>query len=112
MKVILRFIFLKTVDSGCTENITPYLPTLPSNTNCRISSSCTGISCCTDVSTIGRTLQYSIDIDACTHTLTLAIEDFRFKISLIDFKFGVEQKFTIDQVFSLEYGSLFIIFID
>ena len=32
----------------------------------------------------------------------LAIEDFQFNISLIGFNFGVEQKFTIDQVFSLE----------
>jgi hypothetical protein len=51
---------------------------------------------------IGRTLHYRISIEACTLSLHLEIEKFRLELSLINFQFGVTQKFSIDQVFSIE----------
>ncbi|XP_062579219.1 uncharacterized protein LOC134241150, partial [Saccostrea cucullata] len=92
-----------TLDPSCVQNVSSYLPTLPADTNCRIFSRCTAIQCCTDISLIRRTLNYTISIDACAHSLLLQIETFRWELSLVSFHFGKEQKFSIDQVFSIKY---------
>lgn len=95
--------FVAITDSSCTQDVSPYTPTLPASTNCRISSGCTAIQCCTDLALIGRTLTYTINIEACAHTVTLQIETFQLHLSLLDFQFGEEQKFSIDQIFSIRY---------
>lgn len=61
------------------------------------------IQCCTDLALIGRTLNYSVNIDACDHSLSLQIETFQFQLSLVDFQFGDEHVFGIDQIFSLRF---------
>jgi hypothetical protein len=95
--------FVTIADSSCTQDVSPYLPTLPASTNCRISSGCTVIQCCTDLPLIGRTLNYKININACSHTLVLQIETFQLQLSPLDFEFGEEQTFSIDQIFSIKY---------
>uniref|UniRef100_K1PXP9 Uncharacterized protein n=1 Tax=Magallana gigas TaxID=29159 RepID=K1PXP9_MAGGI len=89
--------------SSCSQDISSYIQTLPANTNCGISSGCMAIQCCTDLALIGRTLNYSVNIDVCEHSLSLQIETFQFQLSLVDFQFGDEHVFGIDQIFSLRY---------
>lgn len=101
-KKLFKGISLINIDTSCTENISPFLTTLANNTNCRVSSSCTDIQCCTGMAIVGRTLNYRISVDACALSLNVEIEKFKFELSLINFKFGVPQKFSIDQVFSIE----------
>lgn len=102
LKNLFKCISLMNIDTSCTEHISPFLSPLANNTNCRVSSSCTDIQCCTDMAIIGRTLNYRISVDACALSLNVEIEKFKFELSLINFKFGVPQKFSIDQVFSIE----------
>lgn len=102
IKKIFKCISLINIDTSCTENISPFLTTLANDTNCRVSSSCTDIQCCTDMTIVGKTLNYRISVDACALSLNVEIEKFKFELSLINFKFGVLQKFSIDQVFSIE----------
>lgn len=102
LKKLFKCISLINIDTSCTENISPFLTTLANDTNCRVSSSCTDIQCCTDMTIVGKTLNYRISVDACALSLNVEIEKFKFELSLINFKFGVLQKFSIDQVFSIE----------
>lgn len=90
-------------ESSCSQDISSYIQTLPANTNCGISSGCMAIQCCTDLALIGRTLNYSVNIDVCEHSLSLQIETFQFQLSLVDFQFGDEHVFGIDQIFSLRF---------
>lgn len=98
-------------ESSCSQDISSYIQTLPANTNCGISSGCMAIQCCTDLALIGRTLNYSVNIDACDHSLSLQIETFQFQLSLVDFNFGDEQEFGIDQIFSIRFAPIFIFYL-
>lgn len=88
-------------DAGCTEDISPFLLNL-TKTNCRIGSSCLDFLCCSQITTIGRTLNYDFSVDPCLHTLSVNIEDFGYQRSLVNFEYGVAQTFTIGQVFVVE----------
>lgn len=55
---------------------------------CTITSKCTEINCCLDVSIIGRTIEAFIDLDPCYKTLELGIEAYKTKINLLRYTFG------------------------
>ena len=55
---------------------------------CTITSKCTEINCCLDVSLIGRTIEAFIDLDPCYKTLELGIEAYKTKINLLRYTFG------------------------
>ena len=63
---------------------------LPSGIVCHIPSTCTTVQCCVDATTpLGLSFTTVLDLDPCTHQLTLGIENFVLKISLYDFEFGM-----------------------
>ena len=55
---------------------------------CTITSKCTEINCCLDVSLIGRTIEAFIDLDPCYKTMELGIEAYKTKINLLRYTFG------------------------
>lgn len=82
-KKYLKFNFTECVTSITTDP-------LPSGIVCHIPSTCTTIQCCVDATTpLGRSFTTVLDLDPCTHQLTLGIENFEHKVSLLDFKFGM-----------------------
>ena len=78
------------------------LPTLPSDTSCHIHNTCTGVTCCADVTLLDRPISAFLVLDSCSHILQLGIEKFQFNVSLFDFDFGVDKVFHIDQVFKIQ----------
>ncbi|KAK3101936.1 hypothetical protein FSP39_007496 [Pinctada imbricata] len=82
------------------------LPTLNSDTmsNCRLTTDCTGVECCTDVPQIQRTLRTFLKIDSCTNRVNLGIERFHRNISLTDYtKWGQQQEFWLGGVFRISF---------
>jgi hypothetical protein len=55
---------------------------------CHIADYCTGITCCTDVDLIGRSITTSVDLDVCDYTLQVKIEKLSVSISLVDYQFN------------------------
>ncbi len=83
LKISNKFNFTECVTSVTTDP-------LPSGIVCHIPSSCTTIQCCVDATTpLGRSFTTVLDLDPYTHQLTLGIENFEHKVSLLDFKFGM-----------------------
>ena len=73
--------------SDCPHDIS--LPTLPNGlVSCHIADYCTGITCCTDVELIGRSISASVDLDVCDYTLQVKIEKLSVNISLVDYQFN------------------------
>jgi hypothetical protein len=56
---------------------------------CSVSSKCTQIHCCLAVDAIGRNFQAFLDLDPCYKTLEVGIEDYRTKINLMTYSFGM-----------------------
>ncbi|KAK3101942.1 hypothetical protein FSP39_007535 [Pinctada imbricata] len=82
------------------------LPTLNSDTmsNCRLTTDCTGVECCTDVPQIQRTLRTFLKIDSCTNRVNLGIERFHRNISLTDYtKWGQQEQFWLGGVFRVDF---------
>ena len=78
------------------------VPTVPAHTACVIAASCTGVTCCADVTRIGRSVRAFLNIDACEHVLMLGFEQFQFNVSLLNTELGVQKSFHLDQVFKIE----------
>ena len=73
--------------SDCPHDIS--LPALPNGLmSCHIADYCTGITCCTDVDLIGRSITTSVDLDVCDYTLEVKIEKLSVNISLVDYQFN------------------------
>eukprot|EP00105_Crassostrea_gigas_P044414 XP_019928562.1 PREDICTED: uncharacterized protein LOC105342368 [Crassostrea gigas] len=70
---------------------------------CSISSKCTEIYCCLAVSSIGRNFEAFIDLDPCYKTLELGIEEYRTRISLLNYSFGATNSFWMKDVVRIEY---------
>ncbi|KAK3102203.1 hypothetical protein FSP39_009587 [Pinctada imbricata] len=92
------------IESRCAEPLN--LPTLPQNSVCHIHDTCTGVTCCHDVTLLGRPVSASLKLDACEQQLLLSFERFQFNISLFDFEFGEDKTFHLDQVFKIDYNIL------
>ncbi|KAK3612535.1 hypothetical protein CHS0354_024512 [Potamilus streckersoni] len=88
-------------NSECPGNIT--LPKLPGPVTCHIPDYCTGISCCVDVRSIGRSFHVYVDIDSCDHRLTVGIEQLHVNISLIGYVWGQKQSLSLKGLVLLEY---------
>lgn len=79
------------VNSKCRILGLPY--NLDLLTYCVVESSCTKIVCCTDDSEFQSTITWSIDMDSCNHRLIVSIEALKTEVSLLNYKFGKNQKY-------------------
>ena len=71
---------------GCAMNTS--LPTLDPNVNCDLLSSCTGVRCCVHASLLKRNYAIYFNIDHCTSSLSLQIEQVYHNQTLAGFNWG------------------------
>ena len=64
------------------------LESLPANTLCHVSKSCTSINCCVREDLLDSTVQFKLGIDACNFLLDVGIERLQTIIDLIGYKWG------------------------
>ncbi|CAC5375019.1 unnamed protein product [Mytilus coruscus] len=79
------------------------LPALPNGTTCQLSDDCTGVTCCTDVDPLSRSISTSLKLDPCEYTLQVQIEKLIVNISLLDYQFGKEDGLYLFGVIRLDY---------
>ncbi|VDI79784.1 Hypothetical predicted protein [Mytilus galloprovincialis] len=88
-------------NNDCLEKVS--LPALPYSTTCHLSDDCTGITCCTDVDLLSRSISTSIKLDPCEYTLQIQIEKLVVNISLVDYQFGKQDGVYLFGVILLDY---------
>ncbi|KAK3589057.1 hypothetical protein CHS0354_008707 [Potamilus streckersoni] len=79
---------------------------LPSILTCHIPDYCTGVDCCVDVELIGKSLHVYVLLDTCNYTLTVGIEKAMVTKSLISYKFGTEENFSLLGVMKIRFSIL------
>lgn len=86
------------------EGTTPSLVTsLPSNTLCQISSSCTAIDCCVEVTPLSHSFHIYLDINPCDISIKFGIDKVQFTFNLKDFTFGKEKDFRLSNVVRMRW---------
>ncbi|XP_060567959.1 uncharacterized protein LOC132726631 [Ruditapes philippinarum] len=81
------------VASDCTQLLD--LGTIPDFMTCYISESCKSFNCCVDVDFVKRSFSLYAHIDECTQTVTIGIEKFRLRVSLLNYNWGSEEEFSL-----------------
>lgn len=80
---------------------------LPSSVSCQIPNYCTGIDCCAEIGFLGgRSINFQVLLDPCKSILSLSIENMQYNITLMDYKFGTINRFTLQGALRIEYVSL------
>ncbi|XP_052071180.1 uncharacterized protein LOC127709616 [Mytilus californianus] len=88
-------------NKDCLEKVN--LPILSNGTTCHLSDDCIGVTCCTDVDLISRSISTSLKLDPCEYTLQVQIEKLIVNISLIDYQFGKQDGVYLFGVVRLDY---------
>lgn len=78
------------------------LPKLPDTFSCVLSDRCTALQCCIDVPFIQRAFEFTLDLNACTNTLTMGIEKYLLETSLLSYNWGQTEHINIKDVFQIE----------
>ncbi|XP_052067236.1 uncharacterized protein LOC127706620 [Mytilus californianus] len=79
-------------------------PQLQNGVTCTLTHSCTGVECCLDVELIDRSIFFKLDLDPCNHILLLSIENLSYNISLFNFDWGRDIRFSLENVFRIDYS--------
>lgn len=72
--------------TDCAMNIS--LPSLDSNVNCDLLASCTGVRCCVHASVLKRNYEIFFNIDHCSSSLSIQIEEVYHNKTLAGFQWG------------------------
>ena len=72
--------------TGCQSTVS--LPTLGDSTSCHLYDYCTGLTCCTEVDIIGRSINTYLTLDPCNRQLKVGIERLGLNVSLFDYSYG------------------------
>ncbi|XP_062603466.1 uncharacterized protein LOC134265233, partial [Saccostrea cucullata] len=90
-----------TQDKACRISGLPY--NMKKKTYCVVGPRCTSMTCCTEDPEMETTFTWFIDVDSCNLELTLGIEEFRKKISLLEFEFGQKNQFHLKGIYRISY---------
>ncbi|XP_052090897.1 uncharacterized protein LOC127727822 [Mytilus californianus] len=90
-------------NNGCKNGLPFSLPSLPSSVSCHMYDTCTGMDCCVDVKEISRSLNLFLNLDTCNYYLSGGIEKLTFNKSLINYKFGQKEMFTLKNIIRIEF---------
>ncbi|XP_052081233.1 uncharacterized protein LOC127719257 [Mytilus californianus] len=106
------------LEQQCDANNLPYYPrqkgwniacqkevnTIPldQSTVCHLYDYCTGITCCTDVDIIGRSINTFVTLDPCNRRMSIGIEKLTVNISLFDYEFGKQEHIKLFGLFGLD----------
>ncbi|VDI15760.1 Hypothetical predicted protein [Mytilus galloprovincialis] len=72
-------------------------------TICIIMDTCTGIKCCVETPSLGRSFVFSFELDACNFQLTIHIEKFVYNETLVNYVYGTHHQFYLKGIFLIEY---------
>jgi len=78
-------------------------PALPSSLSCHLEDYCTGVQCCLDVNTIGKSFTTYVFLNACEFKLEIGIEKFSLNISLLTYPWGKMEEFSLFGVLRVRY---------
>ncbi|VDI03913.1 Hypothetical predicted protein, partial [Mytilus galloprovincialis] len=73
----------------CQKEVT--VKALDESTACHLYDYCTGITCCTTVEMIGRSINTYLTLDPCNRKMSIGIEKFTINISLFDYDYGKQE---------------------
>ncbi|XP_076086925.1 uncharacterized protein LOC143057500 [Mytilus galloprovincialis] len=76
-------------NKDCQKEVT--LIALDESTACHLYDFCTGITCCTNVEMIGRSINTYLTLDPCNKRMSIGIEKFTVNISLLNYNFGKQE---------------------
>ncbi|VDI06314.1 Hypothetical predicted protein [Mytilus galloprovincialis] len=88
-------------NKGCPKPVS--LSPLPNNTFCHLYDYCTGVTCCSDVELIGRTIKTYVSLDPCNRKMSIGIEKLSVNTSLFDYHFGSIERVKLHGVVHLDY---------
>ncbi|XP_053398929.1 uncharacterized protein LOC128556927 [Mercenaria mercenaria] len=77
---------------------------IPDLMTCKIHSYCTAIDCCIDIPLIGRSVNVTVDLNACGYSLLITVGKFKSKTSLLNYNFGEWNTLSVVDVFRIEYN--------
>ncbi|XP_048250793.1 uncharacterized protein LOC124111176 [Haliotis rufescens] len=105
--------------SSCDQGASPYspsnihnwnkacssltVPTLPNSVKCHLAASCSALDCCVNVPLIKRTIQAKFDVDICALEITMSIEKLSYKLSLLQYTWGVAGDFILGSMTRISY---------
>lgn len=89
----------------CPSTLSPGLKSLPSFVTCHMTSSCTSINCCMDVTRLKpQSLQFYLSIDSCQWTIQYGIDGYVVQpTTMYDFKFNEWQDYWMKGIYRLRY---------
>ncbi|XP_062582876.1 uncharacterized protein LOC134244633, partial [Saccostrea cucullata] len=87
--------------TGCAMNVS--LPTLDPSVNCDLLLTCTGVRCCVHASLLKRNYEISFNIDHCTSSLSIQIEQVFHNQTLDGFLWGNAYEFKLLGVYRIRY---------
>ncbi|XP_063420822.1 uncharacterized protein LOC134706043 [Mytilus trossulus] len=90
--------------NNCSFASMPSLPPLSGPATCQLMDTCTGIQCCIDVEQLSRSFSAYLNLEACSYSLEIGIEDLSYKKSLLDFDFDQKQRFSLLNVIQIDYS--------
>ncbi|XP_052081234.1 uncharacterized protein LOC127719258 [Mytilus californianus] len=86
----------------CPNYLTlPYLN--GAETSCITMDTCTGITCCVEAVSLGRSFVMSFELDACNFMFTINIEKFVHNESLVNYVYGTPKQLYLKGIFLVEY---------
>ncbi|XP_052083606.1 uncharacterized protein LOC127720906 [Mytilus californianus] len=86
----------------CPKYLTlPYLNGAEST--CIIMDTCTGIKCCVEALSLGRSFDFSFELDACNFQLIIRIEKFVYNETLVNYVYGTQHQLYLKGVFLVQY---------
>ncbi|XP_052067239.1 uncharacterized protein LOC127706622 [Mytilus californianus] len=88
-------------NKGCPKQLS--LPPLDNTTRCHLHDFCTGVTCCTDVRILDRTVTTYFKLDPCNWKLFIGIERMTHTINLLDYKFGKSEHFKLHGLIHLDF---------
>ncbi|KAJ8320500.1 LOW QUALITY PROTEIN: hypothetical protein KUTeg_002087 [Tegillarca granosa] len=107
-------------DTQCNRKDLPYFPhsngwntacklpttlePLDNTTSCHLDSTCTGVTCCTDVQLLGRSFNTYIYLDPCNYKMTVQIEKLKVEYSLLSYKWNRDEHIYLDGVIRLNFN--------
>ncbi|VDH92137.1 Hypothetical predicted protein [Mytilus galloprovincialis] len=88
-------------NKDCQKEVT--LIALKESTACHLYDFCTGITCCTNVEMIGRSINTYLTLDPCNKRMSIGIEKFTVNISLLNYNYGKQEHIKLNGFVGLEF---------
>ncbi|XP_076085509.1 uncharacterized protein LOC143056309 [Mytilus galloprovincialis] len=89
--------------TACSIVPTSSLPALANTVSCNIDNTCEKFTCCFEETELGRSIEASVQIDACKGELIVTLERMTRTISLVGYVWGTEEMYKLNGVYGLRF---------